>query len=118
MIYDNKTVFPQNTLCLSLHDSIKPMEVKQHDTEKNGNFYIEENGKTLAIMTYVYAGDHKFIIDHTQVNEGGEGKGLGKQLVNAAVEFARKKGYTILPLCPFAKSLFDKIPEWADVLAK
>lgn len=94
------------------------MELKQHNTEKNGYFYIEENGKTLAIMTYVYAGEHKFIIDHTEVKEGGEGKGLGKKLVFAAVEFARSKGYTILPLCPFAKSLFDKLPEWSDVLAK
>ncbi len=113
-----KKHFLRNSLYVSLRYSINNMEVKQHDTEKNGNFYIKENGKTLAIMTYVYAGDHKFIIDHTQVNEGGEGKGLGKQLVHAAVEFARKKGYTILPLCPFAKSLFDKIPEWADVRAK
>lgn len=94
------------------------MEVKQHNTEKNGHFYIEENGKTLAIMTYVYAGEHKFIIDHTEVKEGGEGKGLGKKLIFAAVEFARSKGYKILPLCPFAKSLFDKLPEWSDVLAK
>lgn len=118
MIYDNKTGFPENSLYVHLRNSISIMEIKQHDTEKNGNFYIEENGKTLAIMTYVYAGEHKFIIDHTQVNEGGEGKGLGKQLVYAAVEFARKKGYTILPLCPFAKSLFEKIPDWGDVLAK
>lgn len=94
------------------------MEIKQHNTDKNGDFYIEENGKTLAVMTYVYAGEHKFIIDHTQVNEGGEGKGLGKKLVHAAVEFAREKGHTILPLCPFAKSVFDKTPEYADVLAK
>ena len=94
------------------------MEIKQHNTEKNGDFYVEENGKTLAIMTYVYAGDQKFIIDHTEVKEGGEGKGLGKKLVHAAVEFARSKGYTILPLCPFAKSVFEKTPDYADVRAK
>jgi len=94
------------------------MEIKQTNTTKNGSFYIEENGKTEAIMTYVYAGDTKFIIDHTEVHPGNEGKGLGKKLVNAAVEFARAKGYTILPLCPFAKSVFDKTPEYNDVLAK
>lgn len=94
------------------------MELKQHDTEKNGYFAYEENGKTIALMTYVYAGEHKFIIDHTEVREGGEGKGLGKKLVQAAVEFARSKGYQILPLCPFAKSVFEKTPDYADVLAK
>lgn len=113
-----KRGFPKIVYPIFVVISIIPMEIKQQNTEKNGNFYIEENGKTLAIMTYVYAGDHKFIIDHTQVNEGGEGKGLGKQLVHAAVEFARKNNHTIIPLCPFAKSLFEKIPDWGDVLAK
>lgn len=93
------------------------MELKHNDNSTNGLFYFEENGKRLAVMTYVYAGSHRFIIDHTEVGKESEGKGLGKQLVHAAVEFARAKGYTILPLCPFAKSVFEKTPAYADVLA-
>ena len=37
-------------------------------------------------------------------------------MVTKAVEFAREKGIKILPLCPFAKSVFDKTPEFRDVL--
>ena len=29
---------------------------------------------------------------------------------------SRERGITILPLCPFAKSVFDKMPEYSDVL--
>jgi len=36
--------------------------------------------------------------------------------VAAAVDYARTNGWKILPLCPFAKSVFDKTPEYADVL--
>ena len=43
-------------------------------------------------------------------------KGYGKKMVTKAVEFAREKGIKILPLCPFAKSVFDKTPEFRDVL--
>lgn len=92
------------------------MEVKHSHNETKGFFYIEENGKRLAIMTYVFAGDSKFIIDHTEVYPGSEGKGLGKLLVKTAVDFARGKNYKVLPLCPYAKKVFDKTPEYQDVL--
>src|SRR6185369_2005917 len=86
---------------------IKPaMEVKFENDEKNGKFYIEENGMQSAYMTIVYAGETKFIIDHTVVNPGNEGRGLGKILLKAVVDYARQKGMKIMPLCPFAKSVF------------
>ncbi len=84
--------------------------------ENKGAFYIEVNEKQEAMMTFVFAGEDKIIIDHTEVNSGNEGKGFGKKMVNKAVEFAREKGIKILPLCPFAKSVFDKTPEFSDVL--
>lgn len=68
-------------------------------------------------MTYVWAGDSKFIIDHTEVDPKYAGQGLGKQLVDAAVAFAREKDIRIIPLCPFAKKMFERHPELQDVLA-
>ena len=70
----------------------------------------------LGHCFFVFAGEDKIIIDHTEVNQGNEGKGFGKKMVTKAVEFAREKGIKILPLCPFAKSVFDKTPEFRDVL--
>jgi hypothetical protein len=93
------------------------MEVKQHNTPTKGKFYIEADGKEAAMMHYVWAGDDKFIIDHTEVNEQFEGRGLGKQLVKAAVLYARANGIKIVPLCPFAKGIFDRVEEFRDVLA-
>jgi predicted GNAT family acetyltransferase len=92
------------------------MEIKHKTDVLKGAFYIEENGRLLAEMTYVWAGSNKIIIDHTQVSDELKGQGAGKQLVNEAVEMAREKGIKILPLCPFAKSVFDKIKEFNDVL--
>lgn len=91
-------------------------QVKLELTEKNGSFYIEVDGKTEAKMTFVFAGDDKVIIDHTEVNPGNNGKGFGKKMVEKAVDFAREKNLKIIPLCPFAKSVFDKTPEFRDVL--
>lgn len=90
--------------------------VQLHLTEKNGYFYIEAEGMIQAQMTFVFAGSERIIIDHTEVQPGNEGKGYGKQMVSAAVDYAREKHIKILPLCPFAKSVFDRTPEFRDVL--
>ena len=58
----------------------------------------------------------KMIIDHTQVDDALRGTGAGRKLVLAAVERARSEKQTVLPLCPFARSVFDKTPEIRDVL--
>ena len=91
-------------------------EVQLKINDKNGAFYIEVNEKQESLMSFVFAGDDKIIIDHTEVNPGNEGKGFGKKMVTKAVEFAREKGIKIIPLCPFAKSVFDKTIEFRDVL--
>jgi uncharacterized protein len=92
------------------------MEVKQNDKGEKGVFYIEEEGTLLAEMTYVWAGKDRIIIDHTEVSPELKGKGAGKQMVSKAVDFAREKDIKIIPLCPFAKSVFDKVIEFRDVL--
>ena len=91
-------------------------EVQLRIYDNKGAFYIEIEGIQEAMMTFVYAGEDKIIIDHTEVNPGNEGKGFGKKMVSISVEFAREKGFKILPLCPFAKSVFYKTPEFRDVL--
>ena len=91
-------------------------EVQLTTNNKNGYFHINVDGKQEAKMTFVFAGDEKIIIDHTEVNPGNEGKGFGKKMLTKAVEYAREKDIKIIPLCPFAKSVFDKVPEFKDVL--
>ena len=77
---------------------------------------MEDDGKEIALMHYTLPGPGKIIIDHTEVNEAYEGKGFGRQLVKAGVEYAREHQMKILPLCPFAKKVFAITPEFADVL--
>ncbi|MXO05831.1 GNAT family N-acetyltransferase [Flavobacterium sp. HBTb2-11-1] len=92
------------------------MEIQQINDTKRGYFEAVEDGKEAGKMTYTWAGDTKFIIDHTEVNPDFNGKGVGKKLVMASVEYARANNLKIIPLCPFAKSVFDKVEEIRDVL--
>ena len=92
------------------------MQIQHEQSGSKGAFYVAENGTRLAEMTYSKAGDAMIIIDHTEVSDALRGKGAGKQLVGAAVDHARKNNLKILPLCPFAKSVFEKVKEFQDVL--
>jgi uncharacterized protein len=88
----------------------------EHSGHK-GAFFLERDGERLAQMTYTVAGS-RVIIDHTDVDDRLRGTGTGRKLVEAAVEWARKEKAQLMPLCPFAKSVFDKTPAYGDVLAK
>lgn len=92
------------------------LDIQHQRAGHKGAFVIEREGKRLAEMTYSMAGT-RAIIDHTTVDDALRGTGAGRKLVEAAVQWARAEKLMILPLCPYAKSVFDKTPAYADVLA-
>jgi predicted GNAT family acetyltransferase/uncharacterized Fe-S cluster protein YjdI len=93
------------------------IRIEREDNGRKGRFVVYVNDEFAGEMTYVWAGTSKFIIDHTGVEESFGGKGLGRQLVMKAVEYARNNALKILPLCPFAKKVFDKETGIGDVRA-
>ncbi len=94
------------------------MQIQHKFNESKGLFYIENNGKIIAEMTYSLAGTDKMIIDHTEVDTSLKGQGIGYKLVEASVLYARENQIKILPMCPFAYTVFKKKPEYGDVLFK
>ncbi|SHF31029.1 GNAT family N-acetyltransferase [Chryseobacterium sp. OV279] len=92
------------------------IEVKQNNDEKHGSFEAFIDGNHAGLMTYTWAGEDRFIIDHTEVEEAYNGKGVGKEMLLTAVNFARDRGKKIIPLCPFAKASFQKDESLKDVL--
>ena len=92
------------------------LPISHGEGTNKGSWYVERDGERVAEMTYSKAGESRIIIDHTEVDESLKGQGVGKALVESAVEWARVSGVKILPLCPFAKAMIERHPEWQDVL--
>ena len=84
------------------------MEIQHKDNGKEGSFYIERDGKQKAEMTYKYSGDHEITIDHTEVNDSLKGHGIGKKLIESAVDYLRQNNLKAVAECPFVKSVFEK----------
>lgn len=93
------------------------MEIQRFEDGTRGGFFVEKDQEKLALMTYSKAGADKIIIDHTEVDPSLKGEGVGRKLVFASVQYARENDLKIIPLCPFAKSEFEKNEDYADVLA-
>jgi predicted GNAT family acetyltransferase len=86
------------------------------ENKAHGFFVATENSTEAGKISYVMSGETKLIIEHTVVDPAYEGHGLGKKLVFAVVDYARTNNLKILPVCTFAKAVFDKTPEIQDVL--
>jgi predicted GNAT family acetyltransferase len=93
------------------------MLIQHKQVGNKGMFFVPgEEGELLAEMVYSMSSNEKMIIEHTEVSDELKGQNIGYQLVVTAVEYARTHNIKILPLCPFAHSVFKKKPEFADVL--
>jgi predicted GNAT family acetyltransferase len=92
-------------------------EITHQRSGTRGAFVIVRDDQTIAQMTYTVGGPTA-IIDHTEVDDVLRGTGTGARLVKAAVHWARAEKLQLMPLCPFAKSVFDKTPDYGDVLKK
>lgn len=94
------------------------MIIRRQEHGKRGAFFIEEDGKWIAEMTYYREGLRKIVIDHTAVAKSLRGKGVARALVEAAVKFARSKNLLIKPTCPFAKKVLESSEDYEDVLTR
>ncbi len=92
------------------------MDIQHQDDGHNGRFYIETNHTPIAELTYVWSGNTAFTIDHTFVDGSLRGQGVAKHLLDAAVAFARRKNARIVPLCSYARVMFERDPAYRDVI--
>lgn len=93
------------------------MVIQHKLLDGRGMFYVGRDGGILAEMVYSMSQKNEMVIEHTEVNVELEGQGVGKKLVQTAVEYARTHNLKIVPLCPFAKKVLSKTTEWQDVLS-
>ena len=93
------------------------MEIKQERTGKKGEFYIEENGERIARIQYFHSSEDEINVYHTEVSEELQGEGIGEDLVDKVVKFARGEDLKIVASCPFAKKRIEEREDLRSVLA-
>ena len=73
--------------------------------------------KKWALWSFTGKHPDVFVITHTEVSPEHKGEGLGKELLAAAVDYARQKGKKIRPRCSFVELYFTRYAEQYEDVA-
>jgi predicted GNAT family acetyltransferase len=77
--------------------------------------YQAQIGEYLAVAEYRLNGD-TITFTHTQVPHELEGHGIANKLAHTALEDARARQLTIVPLCPFIASYIRRHQEYVALV--
>ena len=86
-----------------VHDADRHRYEIQVDGQLAGFTAYEPQGKTLAFV-------------HTEIDDHFEGRGLGSQLIAAALDDVRRQQLGVLPYCPFVRSFVASHPDYRDLV--
>jgi uncharacterized protein len=88
----------------------QPSEVTDNSAQTRFELRI---GDALAELVYRRRAD-RLVLVHTEVPAELGGRGIGGQLVRAALAKAASADLTVVPLCPFARNWLERHPDAAD----
>lgn len=91
--------------------------IQHHESGGEGAFFIEEQGRRLAELTYSRTNPLLVSVDHVEVDHALRGQGMARLLLDEVVRWARASGTKIIPLCSYAAAQFDRDPSIRDVRA-
>lgn len=75
---------------------------------------VDESGEKIGQVDFTI-NDGVMRITHTQVDSENKGKGVAKELVKTAIEYAKHKNLKVKPLCSVAAHIL-KNNEFKDVI--
>lgn len=84
------------------------------DNEAQHRYELAVEGR-IAFAQYSLNGD-VITFTHTIVPEELEGQGIGGRLVRGALDDARERGLSVVPMCSFVRGYIERHPEYEDLM--
>jgi predicted GNAT family acetyltransferase len=95
-----------------------PVDLTVTDEPERERFEARDQAGTLAgVLTYQLTGGI-VAYTHTRVEPAFEGHGVGSALARAAMDDARARHRTVVPICPFLSGWLDEHREYEPILAR
>lgn len=86
------------------------------DVTDTGSRYEIRDGADVAGYAEYRRAEGSTTFTHTVVDPAYEGRGVGSELVRAALDAERKAGRHVTPRCPFVRSWIGRHPDYADLV--
>ena len=95
--------------------SIVVVTVEVHDNPDAQRYEAVVDGELAGFAAYsTQPGLIAFV--HTEVKDAFEGHGVGSILIREALDDARRRGFEVLPFCPFVNSFIVEHHEFVDLV--
>jgi predicted GNAT family acetyltransferase len=78
-------------------------------------YLVEVDGEPAGLLAYRRVPDRTVFL-HTEVDDRFGGRGIGSQLIRAALDGERAQGHQVEPRCPFVAAFIRRHPEDADLV--
>jgi predicted GNAT family acetyltransferase len=85
------------------------------DEPHRGRYLLTVDGARAGLISYRLDGDAIALL-HTEVDPSIQRKGLGSRLVRFALDDARARGLSVLPVCPFVCAYIDGHRDYLDLV--
>jgi uncharacterized protein len=89
--------------------------ISHEEHGQGGIFFIERDGMRIAELTYQRIGVARVVIDHTHVDTSLRGQGIARQLLDAAIAWARQTSTKVSATCSYVTVQFARDPSLCDV---
>lgn len=89
--------------------------ITHSESGDRGVFALDRDGRRVAEMTYRRIGESRIVVDHTFVDPSLRGHGVARQLLDAAVAWARQGGIKISATCSYVAVQFARDASLRDV---
>lgn len=90
-------------------------EITVGDNPARSRYEIRLDGEVAGAICYRLEGD-VIRLDHTEVDDRFEGRGLGSQLARQTLDDLRSRGLRVLPHCCFVRSYISRHDEYLDLV--
>lgn len=80
------------------------------------SYYDQETKQEAGYISYTMI--HKVVLraEHTIVDDAFQGRGIARALADELITICRRRGFLVRPKCPYIAKLFERLPEWGDLL--
>lgn len=85
--------------------------------DERARYELVEDGQVIGICDFRPAGTGVVVLPHTVIHGARRGRGLGAELVRAALDDLRTTGVTVVPSCWYVAEFIERHPEYAAMLA-
>jgi predicted GNAT family acetyltransferase len=86
------------------------------NNEQLGQLESEVQGG-MAVLRYQQHKDSLLLL-HVRVPPEAQGRGIASELSRRAIELARERGLTAVPVCPFIATYIRRHPEYSGIVVE